>query len=652
MFYPQEMIEVEIIVPEAAAVAVTRELADQGILHQADAAYLTSKADGQMADGWSLQSATFVELERRIVPLMQTLGIEEGAPTPASSASLLDAEEARSTVEHLEDELHDITGKEAQEQKKLDQLQSYVQLLDPIKQIDLDIDILRSPRHVYSVLGTMPLQNIERMRTSLERIPFVLLTLRRDRRQAVVWLLGKQTDTDILERAARSAYLNPLDLPTTYQGTPAQIIDAIREEIRKTQEHLDVEKGTIAELHALREEQLQTLLWRVRVSRLLTDAIARFGKLHYTYLIVGWVPAARFETLSRRLKSLSGEIFVQGNPLQRGEATPNVPVALASPGFLRGFQRLLTIYGMPRYQELDPTVLIAITFPLLFGAMFGDVGHGLVLALVGILAASRKVRALAGAASFGLTVALCGLSAMLFGLLYGSIFGFEDVLPALLFRPLSSIMQILLLSVGAGVVVLITGFVISMLNAYVSRDWGRLLVGHNGLAGLMLYLSLLALIGGSALPQFPVPRVMIVILVVLSSLAVMFSEPLGRLFSGQRPLVEGGIGTYAVQAFFELFETLISLLSNSLSYIRVGAFAVAHGGLSRVVFILATMTSPGRGLAYWVVVIVGNLFVIGFEGLIVGIQTLRLHYYEFFSKFFTGGGTPYAPLATPGHPQG
>jgi V/A-type H+-transporting ATPase subunit I len=652
MFYPQEMVEVEIIVPEAAAVAVTRELADEGILHQVDAGYLSSKSAGEPADDWSQKSAAYAELERRIVPLMQALGIAEGTPIAADSASMLDIEAARSTVEQLENELHDITDKRDKEQKKLELLRSYVQQLEPIGRIDLDVSLLRTPCHIFSALGTMPVQNVQRLRTSLERIPFVLLTLRTDARQAVVWLLGRQADTDILDRAARSAYLNPLDLPSAYQGTPAQIIQAIQEDIKQTQEHLAVESGTIAELHELRREQLQTLLWRVRASHLVADAITRFGRLHYTYLITGWVPAARLEDLTQRLKSTSGDVFVRANALKRAEAGQNVPVVLANPRFLRGFQGLLTTYGWPRYQEIDPTVLISVTFPLLFGAMFGDVGHGLVLALAGLLVASRKVRALAGAADFGLAVAICGFSATIFGFLYGSIFGFEDVLRALLFHPLNNIIQILLLSVGAGIVVLVMGFLISLLNAYVARDWGRLLVSHNGLAGLMLYLSLLALVGGIALPRFPVPRAVTGVVLVVSALAVMFSEPLGRLIDRQRPLVQGGIATYAVEAFFELFETLISLLSNSLSYIRVGAFAVAHGGLSGVVFILAKMVSPGQGLVYWIVVAAGNVFIIGFEGLIVGIQTLRLHYYEFFSKFFTGGGMRYVPLTTPGKAGG
>jgi V/A-type H+-transporting ATPase subunit I len=133
-------------------------------------------------------------------------------------------------------------------------------------------------------------------------------------------------------------------------------------------------------------------------------------------------------------------------------------------------------------------------------------------------------------------------------------------------------------------------------------------------------------------------------LAVAAGLIVMFSEVLRHLIEGHRPLIEGGLGTYAIQVFFEMFETLIGLLSNSLSYVRVGAFAVAHAGLSAVFFVLAELVSPSHGVGYWVMVVVGNLFIVGFEGLIVGIQTMRLEYYEFFSKFFTGGGTHYEPL--------
>jgi len=166
----------------------------------------------------------------------------------------------------------------------------------------------------------------------------------------------------------------------------------------------------------------------------------------------------------------------------------------------------------------------------------------------------------------------------------------------------------------------------------------------NGLAGLSLFWSLLGLAASALLPDFPVPTFVFVVIAVIAGLAVMFSEVFIHVMEGHRPLFEGGLGIYAIQATVELFEKLISFLSNSLSYVRVGAFAVAHVGLSAVIYILANLASPSHGFGYWLVAIIGNLFIVGFEGLIVGIQTMRLEYYEFFSKFFTGGGAPYEPL--------
>jgi V/A-type H+-transporting ATPase subunit I len=261
------------------------------------------------------------------------------------------------------------------------------------------------------------------------------------------------------------------------------------------------------------------------------------------------------------------------------------------------------------------------------------------------LLASRRVRSLRSLAGLGVVVIICGLVATGFGFLYGSIFGLEHVLPALWIRPMESIMQILVVTIVGGFVLLSIALVLGIWNAWMEHDWGKLLFANNGLAGLVLYWSLAGLAAGALIPDLAVPSAALIVLAAISGGGILLSELLGRLIEGHRPLIEGSLGTYVVQSAFELFETLIGFLSNSLSYVRVGAFAVAHGGLSAVILILAEMVSPARGIGYWAVLALGNLFIIGFEGMIVGIQTLRLEYYEFFSKFFKGGGTRYVPLA-------
>ena len=645
MFYPEPMTQIEIVVPEQHVLAATNVVAESGMFHQVDASYLSSETGLGTTEDWSKKSTAAAALERRLLAVMKTLGIKEGSP-PADLASMTDVEAVQPMAERLEQQVEGVIEDLADEQKELEKLQNYVRQLEPIADVGIQVGALRNPRYVFSVLGIIPVEHVQRLRTSLEHIPAVLLPLRQDSRRAVVVLSGTQQHADILERAARSAYLSPLNLPDDYQGTPREVIAALRTDIEHMQTQIADQKGVIAELRESRGEQLQTLLWRARASRMLADALARYGRLRYMYVIVGWVPTRGLDALTSRLRHISGEILIEAIPSTRGRADTNVPVALRNPGILHAFQRLVTIYGRPRYEEVDPTLFLALTFPLLFGAMFGDVGHGLVLALLGELLVSRKVSRLRGLADLGVVVTICGVVSIGFGFLYGSVFGMEDLLPALWIRPMENIMLILSLAIGAGVVLLTLGFLTGILNAWLARDWGRLLFGHTGIAGLLLYWSLIGLAAGLLIPGLPVPHLVPVLLAAVSGLAVMFSDLLTRLVEGRRPLIEGGLATYAVQVVFELFEALISLLSNSLSYVRVGAFAVAHAGLSAVIFILAAMVSPARGVVYWVVVALGNLFVIGFEGMIVGIQTLRLEYYEFFSKFFTGGGARYVPLAT------
>jgi len=646
MFFPEAMTEIQLIVPEKDLLPVTKVLAGQGTFHQVDASYLSSEDNAGATDSWKDRAAVYSSLERQITFSMQALAVQEGSPSAADRNSMVEIESIRPVVEHIELDVKSANDQLAVGQKTLAKLQNDIQQLGPVAGFDLDIGVLRDPHFIHSILGSMPAANVERLETSLARIPYVLLILSKEKDNAIVWLISAQFNADILERAARSAYLNPLDLGDIHAGTPSEIIKSRRTEIEQLQKSIETHQAKIVELNKSHGQQLQTLLWQVRASRLLADAMARFGRLHYTYLIIGWVPSARLDLLSQKLKEASKNIVIEATPSsQYGESNQHVPVALENPGVLGSFQMLVTTYARPRYEEIDPTILIAVTFPLLFGAMFGDVGQGLVLALLGWVLASKRVPALTGMAGLGTIIMACGLVATVFGFLYGSVFGLEHIIPALWLHPMEHITTILGIAVGGGIVILSIGFLLNLYNASRARDWGRFLFDPNGMAGLVLFWSLLGLGASALLPVFPVPTAVFGVTAGIGALAVMFSEVLKHLMIGHRPLFEGGLAMYAIQAAVELFEKLISLLSNSLSYVRVGAFAVAHAGLSAVIYILAELVDPGHGIGYLIVAIIGNLFIIGFEGLIVGIQTMRLEYYEFFSKFFIGGGKSYDPLS-------
>jgi len=643
MFFPKAMSELELIVPSGDLLGVMKILSGHGVFHQADSSYPAFESDSGSPDSWQEKAAVYAGLERRVQIVLQTLGIAENRPASADFKDLVDPDAVNPTLEKIETEVKQTSDQLADNRKRVEQLEGTVRQLEPVVDIDFDISSLRDSHILYSTLGTMPAANVDRLQTSLARVPHVFLTLRDDPKNPVVWLTGSQANKDVLERATRSAYLNPISLPEDYAGTPQEIIKYLQNEIEIGQRNLGELKTTLDHSAEAYKDQLLNLFWSIHASRILADAVVRFGRLRHTYVIVGWTPTEDLDELLHRLKLASKEILIETIPTNRYGENQNVPVALQESKFLRPFQMLVTTYARPRYGELDPTWLIALTFPLLFGAMFGDVGHGLLLALFGVLISSRKIKMLSSLTSLGGLITICGLAATFFGFLYGSFFGFEDVLTALWLVPSKDPLPILGIAIGAGVLLLTIGFLIGIFNAFISRNWGRLLFDHNGVAGFVLYWSLLGLLA-SKLGKLPLSPIIFILLSVIAGLVIMFSEVLKHLIEGQRPLIEGGLGTYAVQAPMELFEAVISLLSNSLSYVRIGAFAIAHGVLSSVIFILALLVSSPHGVGYWIVVVIGNVFIVGFEGLIVGIQTMRLEYYEFFSKFFTGGGMRFEPL--------
>ena len=643
MFFSKSMSELELIVPSKDLLGVMKILSGHGVFHQADSSYTSLDPESGSVNVWQEKASAYSALERRVQIVLQTLGIVESQPVSADFQDVVELEAVTPAFEQIETEVKQTSDKLTEQNKHLEQLESTLRQLEPVVDINLDISSLRNSHILYSTLGIMPAANVDRLQTSLARVPHVFLTLRADTKNPVVWLAGSRVNADVLERAARSAYLNPLNLPENYKGTPDEIIKSVHEEIEIGHQKISELKTTLTHLAETHNEQLLGLLWQIHASRLLADAILRFGRLRHTYVIVGWTPTDDLEELIHRLKLASKEMLIETIPTHRHGENQNVPVALQNSKFLRPFQMLVTTYARPKYGELDPTWFIALTFPLLFGAMFGDVGHGILLALFGVLISSRKVKRLDFLASLGGLITICGVAATLFGFLYGSFFGFENVITALWLVPGNQPLTILAASVGAGVVLLTIGYLIGIFNALLSRNWGRLFFDHNGVAGFVLYWSLLGLLG-SLLLKFPIPWIVFAILAIIAGLAIMFSEILKHLIEGQRPLIEGGWGTYAIQAPMELYEAGLSILSNNLSYVRIGAFAIAHGVLSSVFFILANMASPAHGVLYWIVFLIGTIFIVGFEGLIVGIQTMRLEYYEFFSKFFTGGGMRYEPL--------
>ena len=395
MFIPKLMSKVELVVPERYVVPVTEALAASGIFHLTRSGHIPSEGKTSGADSeWQAWTTQFTALERRIKGVMASLRVEEGPP-PATVPHLITPEVAETEVQHLEQEAQEPVLAMEEAERKLAQLQRYVSQLEPIADLETDLSLLRKTRYVFILPGTMPTANIERLHSSLEFIPSVLVTLRQTEHLATVVLFGMQRDADVLSRAARSAYLNPVTLPEAYRGTPAQAIAALQAGIERANRRLDERRQDIQRLRDSRDDHLRHLLWRVRASGKLAETITHYGRLHYTYVIAGWVPSAQVDKLEQVVAQVSDQIAIEATDADK-EDVGRIPVALDNPRLLRAFQGLVTNFGQPSYDELDPTPIVALTFPLVFGVMFGDVGQGFLLLLMGLLLISRRLRPLRG----------------------------------------------------------------------------------------------------------------------------------------------------------------------------------------------------------------------------------------------------------------
>ena len=324
------------------------------------------------------------------------------------------------------------------------------------------------------------------------------------------------------------------------------------------------------------------------------------------------------------------------------------PVQLENKKPVRAFEFFVNMFGLPQYDELDPTPFVAITYVLLFGIMFGDVGQGICVSIVGALMWKFKQMAL------GKALIPCGISSAVFGLVYGSVFGYEHVLDPMysaLFglseKPIevmeaNTTIEIILAAVCIGIFLVLCAILINIICSLKRRKWESALFGPNGIAGFLFYGGIVVGFGGQlAFGWQIVTPVYIVLFIVLPLLVMMFAGVLGALVERKPDWKPESWGGYIVENFFELFEVLLGYASNTISFLRVGAFVLVHAGMMTMVFTLADMSS---GIGYLLIVVLGNIIVMGMEGLLVGIQVMRLEFYEMFSRFFEGGGRSFSPI--------
>lgn len=477
-----------------------------------------------------------------------------------------------------------------------------------------------------------------------------------------------------LDSELRKTGFTPITIPEGYKGIPADLLASLSGRIAAMEKEL--EETAFKKEKYINEygPPLKKLTASFLMARTVEELKRRLKATQNAFVITGWVPADEVAALVAELGRRTGNraAIRSYNPEEVEKNREKVPVSLKHGAFIKGFEPLVLSYGAPLYGTMDPTVFVAFFFTLLFGIMFGDVGHGLVLLLLGFLLGSKTHHKLiASFKHFSIPLKAVGITSICMGLLNGSFFTNEHALIAPTQAVLSFFMRIFKIAgeppehilqimpqansftklfyfmgftVAVGIILNSIGLFTNIINQCSLKKYEKAFFSRTGLAGLcffwyVMFIALRIIMGGR-FERYDFAGLIFPIL-------LMFLGPvIWRFFAKERPVLEHGFFVFFIEGFVEILESVSGYISNTVSFLRVGAFALSHALLSFIVFSLSDIVKDSvvGPLVSLIILIIGNAIIILLEGMIVAIQVVRLQYYEFFSKFFTETGKAFTPF--------
>ncbi|MDO5416851.1 MAG: V-type ATPase 116kDa subunit family protein [Lachnospiraceae bacterium] len=562
------------------------------------------------------------------------------------SAKELTLEESAELVHTLEKTLADKNSQKEALQKELETLTASRDQVVPFTGLNYDVSSILHFKCIKFRFGRIAREYFDKFDAFVyDAIDTVMFKCQEDDEYVWVVYFVPAPVAEKVDAIYASMHFERRFLPDEYEGTPGQAAHELDEKIQTAKAAITaLDAETKAALESQKEalagayQKLDRYTRNFDVRRL---AACTNNKEHPFFILCGWMAEDDADRLQKELQNDKDLFLIVEKDHDNVLSKP--PTKMKNPKLFKPFEMFIQMYGLPDYNEIDPTILIGITYSFLFGFMFGDVGQGLFLLIGGFLLYRAKKMNLAA------IISCCGFFSTIFGFLFGSVFGFEDVIDAVWLHPgqaminlpfIGKLNLVFAVTVALGMGIIMMTMVLNIINSLRVHDTEKAWFDTNGAAGLVFYFALASVVilfmSGNALPA----TVILVVMFGIPLLLMFFKEPLTRLVEKKSASIEGGAGMFVVQGFFELFEVLLSYFSNTLSFVRVGAFAVSHAAMMEVVLMLAGYET---GNTNWIVVVLGNLFVCGMEGLIVGIQVLRLEYYELFSRFYRGTGRAFVP---------
>ena len=556
-----------------------------------------------------------------------------------------DLDTVRVFVDRLDSEMGDLIRERERIEKEILSCKDMIEKTKRFVGLGIDIEKIKECEYIVTRFGKLPADSYKKLSSYSDNPYIEFFPCTHDNNYYWGVYAAPLDEASKIDRFFARLYFEPVDIEGM-TGTPRCYVESVQKELDVLTEDLSRVDRKIQECVRSNKDELLAMFTSLCKHHSYMSIKNHACKYNRSFVLVGWIPAEYEGKIRTVLKPISSIELIFTNA--KDEAKHSPPVKLKNKFFFRPFEYYTEMYGLPGYNELDPSWFIALTYMLLFGIMFADVGQGIMLLIAAIVMYKVKKMPL------GALLIPCAICSTVFGFIFGSVFGFEEVLNPV-YRALFGVqgklldvlegettMMLIYSAVGIGIVLLIIAMMLNIISSLRRGDIGNALFGVNGLAGMTFYTSLIVgLILQIALNIQVLTPAYIWLLIVLPIILVFLREPLSKLIKGEKNIFGGSIGSFIVDNLFEMFEVALSYVTNTMSFLRVGAFILVHAGMMKVVFVLASMFSP---VGYVITVIVGNIIVMALEALLVGIQVLRLEYYEMFSRFYIGDGRKYEPV--------
>ena len=546
--------------------------------------------------------------------------------TPADMREFLD--KVNSDVENERKRDEELNGKITANTEIIDKMNLMLS-------VEVDLSQLFKMEFIHCKFGRIPKAGYKTLVTYLNDIEAFFVPTGEDAADIWGFYFSPLLKESKIDEVFNSLYFETTELPTSLTGTPLEIKKRLESENRALREELEANSKKTSDMLSDVTDKLSGIYnlakKRCQFSRIRRNAV--HGDMFF--YVVGWMEAKKALALEKEINASEDVVMFYIEDAENVK-TIQPPTKLKNNRVFKPFEMFVKMYGLPSYNEIDPTPILAITYILFFGIMFGDVGQSLILAIAGFVVYKVKKWDLGG------IIGMVGVAGIISGFIYGSFFGNEEIIPELFgittIKPMENIMPLLIGTVCMGGITIIMGIALNIINMIKAKNIGEALFGHNGAAGALFYITVV-LFAVNMLAGLEIPGVVFAVMLAVSLLTMYLSEPLTRLIEGKKNLFPSG-AMFFVESFFELFEVILSFCTNTISFLRIGAFAVIHVGMMMAVSSLAS----GGGVGGAIVTVVGNAIVMVLEGLIVAIQVLRLEYYEMFSRYFSGRGKEFVSL--------